>query len=486
MTVKIKQKGALVVLVLVFGTVFFVMMAGFLRYTATQFTIQEQKYIGEQAREIAEFGINYYKWYLAHNPNDITHGTTTPGPYVIKYNDPEAGDIGEASLSIESTEYCGDVASVSITSTGYSYENPDRQRTIYARYSRPTVAEYAYIINSNVWAGSDRVIVGPYHSNGGIRMDGTNNSIVQSGQSTWNCTSSYGCDPSDSNADGVVGDGVNSDLWSFPAAPINFTGLSIDLAQMQAKAEDVSTGGIYIPSSGAYGYRLIFKADETVDVYTVDDTYTYEGYTTANGWQTERNIVKTESFYNTYTLSSGCPLIFVEDKVWLEGEVPTKVTLAVADIDTAGADHSIILQDNITYTSTSSGLLAITEEDVLIGVDVPDDMEIHGIFVAQNGRFGRNHYIQSKLPRECVSYWWWFCTGWNDPFVDDVMKNSLSVYGTVVSNGRVGTQWISGGTQISGFSNRYNSYDRSLVVSPPPLTPHTSDDYQFIEWREVE
>jgi hypothetical protein len=127
----------------------------------------------------------------------------------------------------------------------------------------------------------------------------------------------------------------------------------------------------------------------------------------------------------------------------------------------------MILNDNITYVTATSGLLAIAEDDVLVGYDVPDDMELNGIFIAQNGKFGRNHYTAS--------------TNGGDRY-----RNSLTINGTIVSNGRVGTKWTSGGVWSSGFNTRYNSYDRDLVSNPPPLTPEVSDTYEFIEWREMD
>ncbi len=120
------------------------------------------------------------------------------------------------------------------------------------------------------------------------------------------------------------------------------------------------------------------------------------------------------------------------------------------------------------------GLLAIAEQNVLLGVDVPNDMTINGIFIAQNGRFGRNDYNYSDLPNP---------SGPLDfrPYYE---RNSLTTNGTIVSSGRVGTQWVSGTTFQSGFHNRYSSYDRNLVNDPPPLVPNTSDVYDFVDWRE--
>jgi hypothetical protein len=467
-------RGYLLVMAMVYGSIFFVILSSFLGYIVTQSRVAEYKYLKEQSLEIAEAGLNYYRWFLAHNPGDATNGTGAPGPYVHDFYDPEGAKMGEFSLDVSSSTACGEVYAIDITSTGYTTENPDYERIVYGRYAQPTVAEYSYIINSNVWAGSDRQIIGPYHSNGVIRMDGTNFSTVTSGQETWVCDGSISCSPTTTGGtvNGVYGDGVNDHLWSFPSPPINFTGLTIDLSAMQAKAQ--TGGGRYIGPSGSYGYRILFNSNGTFSVYRVTGTTLYWGYTTEAGWVQERHVISGSTFVATYTIPSACSLIYVEDKVWLEGAVNGKVSIAAADIDTAGVNPSIILNNNITYASATSGLLAIAEQDVLVGLSVPNTMTLNGIFIAQNGRFGRNHYVQSGtngLPTAL------------DPYYS---RSSLTVNGTIVSNGREGTKWTSGGVFQSGFQNRTNSYDRDLVADPPPLTPEVSDTYRFIEWREVE
>lgn len=468
------KKGFLLIVVLVFGAIFLLVIASFIGFVITQSQVSEQRYQLEKASDVAEAGLNYYRWFLAHYPNDVTNGTGTPGPYVHTYSDPELGPIGEFSLQIASTTYCGDVASIEVTSSGHTYDNPSLVRTITARYTQPTVAEYAFIINASVWAGSSQTIVGPYHSNQGIRMDAANQSTVTSGVASWNCTSTFGCSPSGTR-DGVFTTTGSSNplLFSFPSPPINFTDITIDLANMLSKAQ--TGGGIYIPSSGTYGYRVIFNGNGTVTLRRVTGTYQYSAYSTEDGNFNERNIISNDSFYGTYTINSSCPLIYIADKIWLEGEVDQKVTLAAAGTDISGQDPSIILKGNVTYDNPDEdGLLAIAENDVLLGVDVPDDMTINGIFVAQNGKFGRNHYTYSNLPNPSgpANY---------KPYYE---RSSLTTNGTIVSNGRVGTQWTSGGVFTSGFHDRYSSYDRNLVDSPPPLVPNTSDVYDFVEWRE--
>lgn len=461
------RSGYLLVLALVYGTIFFVIVSAFIGYLVTQSHLTDRKLIKEQALDIAEAGLNYYRWFLAHNPGNATNGTGVPGPYVHDYFDPEGGKIGEFSLQIASSSACGDVYAIDITSTGYTTEEPDIERIVYGRYAQPTVAEYAYIINSNVWAGSDRQIIGPYHSNGAVRMDGTNYSTVTSGQETWVCDGTMSCAPTTTGGtvNGVFGDGPNDHLWRFPSPPINFTGITVDLAAMQDKAQNA--GGFYRGPSGRVGYHLVFKSNGTFDLFRVNSKH---GEPPGYAWGRYMHILNGKTLLGNYPIPSGCAVIYLEDQVWLEGAVNGKVTVVAADVDTTGVDPTIILNNDITYVTATSGLLAIGEYDVLIGLVVPDNMSLNGIFIAQNGHFGRNHY-DTSMPNAWEEY---------------IKRNSLTLNGTIVSNGREGTKWTSAGVYVSGFNYRYNSYDRDLVNDPPPMTPEVSDTYRFIEWREVE
>jgi len=465
----IATAGYLLVLVLVFAAIFLTILTAFVGYVVTQNQVINFRH--EQARsiEIAEAGLNYYKWYLAHFPEDVTNGTGSAGPYVHQYFDPEGGAIGEFSLDIASSTYCGSIASIEVRSTGITYEDPSAASTVEARYKRPTVAEYSFITNGGVWYGSDRVITGPVHSNQGIRMDGSHNSFVGSGQSTWTCDSSYGCSPSQT-VDGVFTTSGNASpgLFSYPTSPVDFAGLTLDLSQMKSRAQN--DGGIYYGPSGNYGYLVTFNGDSTVRIDRVTNTYNYWVYSSEEDWHTgERNAITNTSFVATETINEQCPLLFFEDKVWVQGDVNQKVSLAAANLS-SGSQTNVVLEGSIEYVpGTDAGLLVIAEDDIDVGLVVPDDMRTDGIFIAQNGRFGRNHYRTVYLPN------------WLDPYV---LRNSLTRYGSVISSGRVGTQWVDGsGTVTSGFENRVTSFDQNQVDGPPPLIPETSDVYNFDDWR---
>ncbi len=465
----LSTSGYLLVLVLVFGSIFAIVISSLVGSVITQNQVINFRFEQQRATDIAEAGLNYYKWYLSHYPDDVTNGTGLPGPYVHQYFDPEGGAIGEFSLDISSNTYCGDISSVEVESTGFTYTETDAVSIISAQYTRPTVAEYAFITNGGVWYGGDRVITGPVHSNQGIRMDGYHNSFVGSGQPDWSCTSSFGCSPSQT-VDGVYTTGTHATpgLFTFPVSPVDFAGLTLDLSEMKTRAQN--NGGIYYGPSGGYGYRVVFNGDGTVTVREVDSTSSYWAYSSAEGWHSdERNVINSTTFLATETVDTSCPLLYFEDKVWLEGHISQKVTLAAANLS-LGSQTNIVLNGDVDYVpGTNAGLLAIAEDDIDVGLVVPDDMMANGIFVAQNGRFGRNHYSTANLNSTL------------DPYV---LLNSLTRYGSVISNGRVGTKWTSGGVAVSGFETRVTSFDINQVDSPPPLTPETSDVYIFKAWKQ--
>ena len=448
------------VMVLVFAGIFMTILTSFVVFIVTQSRLIQQRVQFDEAGQIAEAGINYYKWYLSHYPN----ATTTS--YTGVYTDPEGAAIGQYVVSVASSTYCGEVASLKVTSTGNTYAAPTVKRTVSAAYARPNVAEYSFVINSNVWVGDDVDIVGAYHTNGGVRMDGTNNSTVSSGQSTWSCDASFGCSPT-SNKAGVFTTTANPNtaLFQYPVAPIDFAGITVDLSRIQQKAQ--TGGGLYFGPSAKAGYQVIFNNNGTV---TVNKVNSKENEPNGNAWGYYINAIKQASLVGTYTIPKTCPVLYFEDQVWLEGQVQGNVTIAAADVDTSGVDPSIILNNNITYANSTSSLLAVSEQDMLVGFIVPNDMTLNGIFIAQKGAFGRNYYDTADMP-----------TAWDQY----VKRNSLTINGTVVSNGRVGTKWLLGNTYVSGFANRTISYDRNAIVNPPPYTPATSDVFQFSDWRDA-
>ena len=465
-------RGYLMLLAIVFGSIFLTVIFALSSFVLVENKLQSSATNKAQALSVAEAGIEYYKWHLAHFPNDLQNGTGAAGPYTIPYNDPEGAQAGTITLTVTGNNNCGVATSVDLQSKGVA-QGSTVSASITARYARPTVAQYAYVINDSVWAGSDRVINGPYHSNGGIRMDGTANAPVTSSLSTWSCTSSYGCNPT-ATKPGVWGAGPNQTLWSYPTPQVDFSAIAADFTSLKTTAQ---AQGVFFPrfSNGNggvsfyKGYHLKFKADGTVDVYRVGSETNNTIYAAIDGSSdtSDYTQIKNEQFYGNYTIPVNCRLIYVEDHTWIEGTVATKVTVVSADVTHAGVDTSVMLPGNITYATNdgTSGLTVIAEKNILITPDSPQNMVLSGIYIAQGGAFGRNLYA---------------CPSTFEP------RTTLTMYGTTVSNKRTGTKWINGcgNGSDAGYQSRVDTYDRKLSTNPPPFTPYTSSDYTFVDWRQ--
>lgn len=495
-----RSRGVTVMLVVAFMGIFLLILGTVTSYVFQAARYGRALYAREQALQSAEAGLEYYRWFLAHNPNNLTNGTGQPGPYSYTVSDPEGTVAGTASISVAGNTSCGQIQSIDIGSVGRSAADPAYARTIAARYMRKSVAAYSYLLNANVWAGADRTIVGPYFNNAGIRMDGANNSDVLSPLSSWTCTSSYGCSPTQNNAPGVVGSGAGSALWKWGAdvSSIDFNLMQANLSALKTYA--TTAGGLYFgPASGSAnqrGYHLIFNSDGTVTVRRVTSAIGTQSYSRDtndlvryygsyfSGWTEsapEYSIIQSETPVGTYAIPSACGLIFVEDRAWIQGVVKGKVTVVVATPSTgvaATVPTSAYLSGNITYATNdgTSGLTVISEDSINIPLDSPDTMEIHGVFVAQGGVYGRNMYTADS----------WNYPGYTVPsaYNSYVMRSRLTTVGTVVSNLRTGTLWVSGGNPISGYQDRIDAYDQLQATDPPPFTPSASTDYGFVLWRE--
>ena len=458
-------------LVIVFGAIFFTLLMALSGFVLAQNRVQNLTRQHAEAFTVAEAGLEYYRWFLSHFAGNTTDGTGHGGPYVTTYADPESGTAGTYSLSVVGNSACGVVQSIDVTSTGVPNDAPGVSSVLVARYADPSVAAYSYIVGSSVWAGSDRVINGPYHSNGGIRMDGTANAPVSSSLSTWDCNSNFGCSTEQPNAPGVLGNGTNQNLWIYPTPQVDFTGIASNFSTLKTTAV---ASGLYLPryssTSGTNmhrGYHLIFNSNGTITVNKVS-AVTSLPVTPINSTDssTDYTLISSESFYETLTIPSSCGLIFVEDNTWVEGVIPSKVTLVVAGVITPSFTPDVVLHNNITYAATdgTDGLTVIGSHDILVAPDAPTNMTADGMFVAQSGAFGRNLYA---------------CPGPYEP------KGTLTMFGTTVSNLRTGTKWVGGcGGTDAGYQTRIDAFDRQNSTNPPPFTPTTSTQWQFVDWQQ--
>jgi hypothetical protein len=426
---------------------------------ANQYRLVQRTYQSQQALAIAEAGINYYRWHLAHAPNDYQDGTGGPGPYIHTYTDSLGGDIGQFSLEITPPQSGSSI--VTITSTGHHISDLGLTRTITAQYGQPSMAQYSFLHNSHIWFGSGLTINGPAHSNGGIRNDGTNNSLVTSALATYTCGSETGCSPSQTR-DGVWGAGGDTGLWQYPVTPVDFNAISVDFANMLTAAQ---TDGAYFGPSGDWGYHVVFNADSTVNVYRVTNTSYYRGYDSGVGCTNLYQNITGESLVGTYQQST-TPIIFLEDTTWLEGIVTHRVQVAAARFPIGTYDTDIWIYGNLAYQTQTGSIQAgyIAQHDLIFARNIPNNFIIDGALLAQTGKIFRHHYDVSW----CSEY-------------SNAVRDNLAIYGSVISS--LKSYWNWGSAPNSGFITRDITYDPNLRYSPPPYFPSTSD-YEFISWTE--
>lgn len=478
-----KQKGAVILYVLVFATIAVILITALTVGGSIAIKAARNTLVREQALQIAEAGIEYYRWHLAHDKTDFQDGTGEEGPYVHDYYDIDGNKIGHFSLDI--TPPLVGSTLVTIQSSGATLDKPNATRTLEVQMAMPSLAKYAVAANDTMRFGEGTEIYGPVHSNGGIRFDGLAHNIISSSKESYTdpdgdaCTSTawgvHTClSPSDLEPP-IIPD-ERTDVFEagreYPQPQIDFAGFTSDLASIKVDAQDA---GVYLADSGSVGYRIEFKTDDTFDLYIVTSTVTPPSYCSSDqdNWGTWS--VNSESFEDNYDIPSN-GLIFVEDNVWVEGEIDgARVLIVSAKFPETPATYTnIIINNDLEYTNNDGtdviGLIA--QGDVSTGMVSEDDLVIDAALVAQNGRVGRYYY---KGP-----YWFWFwqvsaCSPYHE-------RDTLTLTGMIATNNRYGFAYTDG----TGYDTRNINYDGNLLYSPPPSFPLTSDQYETLLWREVE
>ncbi len=458
--------GAISIIVLVIGLTMSIAVGGLALLAATQYSSSTRTEVYEKALTIAQSGAEYYRWHLAHAPNDFTDGTGHAGPYIHTMADPYGNT--EATYSLTITQPIPGSSIVTITSTGWLNSYPDIKRTVVAKYGIPSLAKFAFLNNSNIWFGQKIQVYGKVFANGGIRMDGTHDSLIQSAKQTYTCGTETGCSPS-ATKNGVWGEGGPSSLWQFPVPAVDFNSIALDFNQMKTAAQQ---NGVYKGASGGLGYHVIFAQDGSVTVKKVTAAANQKGWSVENNCENLSQKITAETTLNTYTLSQK-QLYFFEDTVWVEGVVKGTATVVAARFPLNVNKMNIWLPNSITYAARdkTNSLGLIAQNDIIMGLEIPQIMNIDAALLAAQGHVIRHNY---KQPGCNMS--------------NNAVRQQLNIYGSLISN--LKSYWSYGqgsagfgNEPASGFSQREVIYDASLYYTPPPYFP-TTGEYEFISWEE--
>jgi len=452
---KNSDAGAMITLVLVFGSIFLLLFGGLLSFILFQYRYSLRERAWEENLEIAEAGIRYAGWHLLHEGDNYDFGG-------IKQYEVEGESIGQFELEITPPNAC--FSNAEIRSTGTVSDFSDIHRVIKGIYGKAPLTQYAFLSNQDIWFGFSEEVRGPVHSNGGIRVDGSQNSLFTSSQEHYTCEPKHGC-PVPQVKPGIWGQGQGGEqgLWKYleseSVAQVSFTIISGALTDI----EQASQPDYYFGPSGAEGYWINFSGEE-FNIYRVIELEDPVWGWNMEEWVEESNTIKSyESLSETYSLSADCKPIFVEDKVWISGTVDGRVTV--------GSDSKIIIKGNIDYENTYSALGLIARQDILIPLIVEDSpLKIKAALVSVEGGVMRYFY-----PLWASS-----------PYQTHSIQDSVELYGSIISKKDWTFTWVDEDENvISGYRESKMNIDPYLIYQSPPYFPTIGND-RFIDWEEVE
>ena len=466
---KTTQRGSALAYGLIIMMIVSIILVSLLQYISSQIKFSLNRVNREKSFQVAEAGIYYYRWYLAHQITGKTvqqikdfwqsgnpYGVGTP--YEAEFSDPEGGAVGKYKIEVDPPDTNSTI--VMVKSTGWTYKDPNNKRVIQARFRRPSWSEYAVIANDVMRFGSGTEVFGKIHSNDGIRFDGFAHNVITSAVDEYydpdhSGSQEYGVHTHISPVDPYPPTAVpsRSDVFGagrqFPVSPVDFNGLLSDLSSMKTESKITGHGKYFDNTScngSNYGRHIILRADGTMNVKTVTD------------YDDSSNAIISEDCSNDYTIPNG-GVVFVENNVWLEGTIDSrKLTIAAANLG-SGAQTDVYLGINNLLYAHDDGrevLGVIAQHDIEVIENSLDFLTIDGAFLAQSGRVGRNYYGS------------------------DNHRNTITVNGSIATNLRYGFAYTDG----TGYTNRVLNFDNNLLYYPPPYFP-TGTEYSIDLWDEL-
>jgi len=476
---KFDQRGQLSLIVLIFGTLAIIIMGGFIIWADSQLRLAQRSGDQAMALRIAEAGVDYYRWHLAHDPNDFQDGTGQLGPYVHDYHDKDGNIIGQFELDITPPLLGSTV--VTIESTGKLTVNSSVEKKVRVKMGRSSLVRFAAVSNTDIYFPPGTEVFGPIHSNGGVHFDGIAHNIVTSARTSYNDPEHSGNEefgvhthiaPTDPMPPASVPN--RPDVFyagrQFPVSAVDFTGLTSDIATIKSNAQ---SGGHYFGSTSVpyEGYHIVLKTDDTFDLYRVkrqinspNGCINVQGQQDWGTWSIEQ-----EDFVQNYSFPAN-GVIFVEDFLWVDGQIDgARLTIAVGLLpENPSKLKDIIVNKDLLYTNYDGtdviGLIA--QGDFTVGWVSDDDLRIDAAIVSQNRRIGRNYYRPPDGNQNRCS--------------PHHVKTVITMYGIIASYDTYGMSYTDG----TGYLQRNIIYDPNLLFSPPPNFP-TASEFSQISWEEV-
>jgi hypothetical protein len=503
-----KNNGTALVYVLVMIGAASVLFAGTIQFVVSHVRYNVSLEPDEQAFHVAEAGIYFYRWYLAHSLEGRTASQIQdfwdPSNNPLGVDDNGDGECDETEVYVADFEGIGQYKICIIAPERYStvimiesegtvtVNGVTRTRKIRARQRKPSWSEFAILANADMRLRQGTEIFGPVHVNGGFHFDGVAHNIVSSSVESYYASDSdvratrpgvwAAANPTSSGQKYIDTDDREHFLAGkrYPVVIQDFNSLTSNFNEIRDMAiED----GTYFDSSGE-GRMIILGAPSAtqmsiygVDGYNSDFDPDVEMETCSGGyWQ--------RIGWRWYWIPGSCTsidpivmdipdngVVYVEDNIWIEGVLPEDYKVTFAAHDPGSRQPQIFLgTDDLTYANRDSDcVLGLTAEGNIELIKDPEqgddsndrsELVIDAVLLSQYGRIGRANF------GDC--------------------KDTITIFGAIATNTRMGFGYNDGhcGGIGSGYQHRNLYFDANLLYSPPPLFP-TGGSYAVDLWEEI-
>jgi hypothetical protein len=438
-----KNKGSAMSFALIIVSIAAILFSGIVGYVATQINYSLRVADSERALHVADAGIDFYKWYLAHKTDGMQMqeiidfwDETSPYPYGVDvpYEDDFNG-VGKYRLTVTPPDAGSTI--ITVESIGWTYDRPDLTKTIKARLRVGSWSEYVILANTDIVIEDGENVDGKVHANGGVKFDGVAHNIVSS------AVSSY-VDP----GSGLTKDGVwtswageyNTNMSSnvflvgkkFPVPEKDFDSVTASFSQIFDAAEEINLN--FSPSTKG---RLIVLEGDQLDVYEVLNTQ-------------DGVVTKTHPDQLNVSLPD-VGALYVDKNIWVEGNLSAGKKLVIASNNPSVSHGNIFISNDITYDDYTSGTVLglVAKNDIEVVEGAEDDLRIDAALMAQVGRVGRSDYGDSK--------------------------SHITIYGAIATNQGYG---------FTGYVDKDIIFDSSLIFNPPPYFP-IEGIYKLDNWNAL-
>ena len=524
-----KRCGSALIYVLMVASAASILFAGTIQFVVSHVKYNTSLEANQQAFHVAEAGVFFYRWYLAHNiegktatqiqnfwdgdplgqddngDGDCDDPDTADGDgdgteaYVANYE-----GIGQYRICITPPQTYSTVLHIESQGTATS-SGVTQTRTIRARQRKPSWSEFAILANADTRLSEGTVVYGPMHVNGGFRFDGVAYNIVTSSKTTYRDPDTGITRPGvwtswSNEYNNTLGKKVFQAGKRYPVAVQDFNSITSNFDEMRTIAIadsmyfDNSKEGRYIklkvnasdPTRGTMEVRRVESYDsnftptmaQTCTIQKVCTSYKSNG--TCRTWVDQNVCVEEAPVIKNIGSTSEEPyagIVYIQDNVWIEGKLPEGIKLTIASHDPGSIQPRIFFgMEDIEYQDR--------ESDCVLGLAAEGNVEL--VRNSEGLHSVNNSDERSVLKVDAVILSQYGRVGrynWND------CKDTITLYGAIATNTRMGfgyagTVYCDGATRPLGFENRNLYFDGNLLYSPPPMFP-TGSTYAMDLWEEV-